>query len=143
ATLLVQRGKVARFDIGFIGVGNSEISKDKLSRYAREVEMAGGKSSSVTFIIVDRLPKTGKTQKAADAIGAEIVQMSMKYWPKELAQKLGNRVGIKHELQTMPDGEISDYLARKLAGIPVQDFLVGVSAEELEQEEEMPEAEDE
>jgi hypothetical protein len=141
ATLLVQRGKIVRFDIGFIGVGNSEISKDKLSRYAREVEMAGGKSSSVTFIIVDRLPKTGKTQKAADNIGAEIVQMSWKYWPKELAQKLGNRVGIKHELQDMPDGDISAYLARRLATIPVQDFLTGVSAEELEQETEMAEAE--
>lgn len=105
--------------------------------------MAGGKSSSVTFIIVDRLPKTGKTQKAADAIGAEIVQMSMKYWPKELAQKLGNRVGIKHELQEMSDGEISDYLAKKLAGIPVQDFLTGVSADTLEADTEMAEAGDE
>lgn len=32
ATLVVSPGKVARFDIGFIGPGNSEISKDKLSR---------------------------------------------------------------------------------------------------------------
>jgi hypothetical protein len=143
ATLLIKRGKVARFDIGFIGAGNSEISKDKLSRYAREFEMAGGKSSSVTFIIVDRLPKTGKTQKAADAVGAEIVQMSMKFWPKELAQKLGNRVGIKHKLQALPDRDISEYLARQLATISVQDFLVGVSPEELEQDAEMPEADDE
>ncbi|HEV2912358.1 MAG TPA: CfrBI family restriction endonuclease [Pyrinomonadaceae bacterium] len=142
ATLLVQRGKLARFDIGFIGVGNSEISKDKLSRYAREVEMAGGKSSSVTFIIVDRLPKTGKTQKAAEAIGAEIIQMSMKYWPRELAQRLGARLGIKHELQKLPDSRISDYLEGKLNAIPVQEFLVGVSQADLEQDKEMPEAEE-
>lgn len=140
ATLLVQRGKVARFDIGFIGAGNSEISKDKLSRYARELELAGGKRSSVTFIVVDRLPKTGKTQKAAEAIGAEIVQMSMKYWPKELAQKLGSRLGIKHELRSLPDAQISEYLAQSLASIPVQDFLTGVAAEALEQETEMVEA---
>lgn len=143
ATVVVKLGKVARFDIGFIGVGNPEISKDKLSRYARQLERAGGKSTSTTFIIVDRLPKTGKTQKAADAIGAEIVQMSMQYWPRELAQKLGVRLGIRHELQEMPDSKIGDYLARKLELIPVQDFLVGISQDQLEQDTEMPEAAEE
>ncbi len=143
ATLLVKRGKLARFDIGFIGAGNSEISKDKLSRYAREVEMAGVKRSSVTFIVVDRLPKTGKTQEAADAIGAEIIQMSMKYWPRELAQRLGVRLGIKHPLQKIADGEISDYLERQLNAIQVQEFLVGVSPADLQQEEEVPEVEEE
>ena len=143
ATLLVKKGKLARFDIGFIGEGNSEISKDKLSRYAREVEMAGGKSASVTFIIVDRLPKTGKTQKAAEAIGAEIIQMSMKYWPRELAQRLGARLGIKHELQKLADSKIGDYLERKLDAIPVQEFLVGVSPADLEQDEEIQKAEEE
>lgn len=143
ATLLVKRGKLARFDIGFIGVGNSEISKDKLSRYAREIEFAGGKRSSVTFIVVDRLPKTGKTQKAAEAIGAEIIQMSMKYWPRELAQRLGARLGIKHPLQRMPDDEISDYLEKELSAISVQEFLVGVTAADLEQEQQVPEAEEE
>jgi hypothetical protein len=141
ATLLVKRGKLARFDIGFIGAGNSEISKDKLSRYAREVEMAGGRRASVTFIIVDRLPKTGKTQKAAEAIGAEIIQMSMKYWPRELAQRLGARFGIKHELQKLADNKISDYLEKKLKTIPVQEFLIGVSSEDLEQDREIPDAE--
>ncbi len=135
ATLLFEPGKIARFDIGFIGIGNSEISKDKLSRYAREMEMAGGRSSSVTFIIVDRLPKTGKTQKAAEQIGAEIVQMSMQFWVKELAQKLGDRLGFQHRLQTMEDEVIGSYLERELSLIPVQDFLSGVSVGELAQEE--------
>ena len=143
ATALIELGKVVRFDIGFIGPGNSEISKDKLSRYAREVEIAGGKSSSVTFIVVDKLPKKGKTQAAAVAIGAEIIQMSMHHWTKELAQKLGDRFGFRHELQTMPDAEISDYIAAKLKAIRVQDFLTGVSAEQLDQDIELPEVEDE
>lgn len=124
-------------------MGNSEISKDKLSRYAREVEIAGGKSSSITFIVVDRLQKTGKTQKAAAAIGAEIIQMSMQHWTRELAQKLGDRFSFQHELQTMSDADISDYLATKLKSIPVQDFLTGVSAEQLDQDTELPETEDE
>ena len=133
ATLLIKRGRLARFDIGFIGVGNSEVSKDKLSRYAREIEITGGRHSSTTFIIVDRLPGTGKTQQAATAIGAEIIQMSMKYWPRELAQRLGARLGIRHELQNIADNEIDDYLQEKLMGIPVQDFLTGVSPADLEQ----------
>jgi hypothetical protein len=131
ATLLVQPGKLVRFDIGFIGVGNSEISKDKLSRYAREMEGNSGKSSSMTFIVVDRLPRTGKTQKAAEAIGAEIIQMSMQFWPRELALRLNARFGITHELQKMPDEKIGDYLRGKLSKLEVQDFLTGLSTEDL------------
>jgi hypothetical protein len=140
ATVRVSQGRLARFDIGFIGVGNSEISKDKLSRYGLEVETLGVKSSSVTFIVVDRLPKTGKTQTAATKIGAEIVQMSMQYWVRDLAQRMGDRLKFTHELQTLPDAEISDYLTEKLAVIPVQDFLIGVAPEELDQDTELPEA---
>lgn len=134
ATLLVSPGKLARFDIGFIGPGNSEISKDKLSRYAREVEVAGEKSSSVTFIVVDRLPKTGKTETAAKAIEAEIIQMSMKHWPRELAVRLGERLDIKHKLQDLSDEEIGDFLKAAVDDVAVQDFLVGVSASDLEVE---------
>jgi len=131
ATLLFQPGKIARFDIGFIGVGNSEISKDKLSRYAREFETNKGRGSSVTFIVVDRLPQTGKTQSAANATGAEIVQMSMQFWPRELARVLGSRLGVSHELQNMPEGKIEPYLREKLSSIQVQDFLSGLSTEDL------------
>jgi hypothetical protein len=139
ATLLVQPGRLARFDIGFIGAGNSEISKDKLSRYAREIELGGGRIASTTFIIVDRLPKTGKTQRAAEQIGAEIVQMSMQYWVRELAQRLGGRMGIKHELQTISGDAIEEYLRHKLTQIRVQDFLSGITAEELQGEAETTE----
>ncbi len=132
ATLLLQPGKLARFDIGFIGVGNSEISKDKLSRYEREREVAGSRHNSVTFIVVDRLPATSKTQQAAERIGAEIIQMSMQFWPRELAQRLGKRLGIQHELQTMPDSQIASYLRAQLATIPMQDFLADVSLDRLE-----------
>jgi CfrBI restriction endonuclease. len=126
ATLLVQPGKLARFDIGFIGPGNSEISKDKLSRFEREMEVFGGKSSSVTFIVVDRLPRTGKTENAAKRIGAEIVQMSMQYWPRDLARRLGTRFGIKHKLQDLSDGEMDNYLSKKLKSIAIQEFLNNV-----------------
>ncbi len=132
ATLLISPGKLARFDIGFIGPGNSEISKDKLSRYAREIEREGTKHNSVTFIIVDRLPQTGKTKQAAKEIEAEIIEMGLQFWPKLLAEKLGERLDYQHELQTMPNEEISGYLKRKLAPVAIQEFLVGVSAADLE-----------
>lgn len=137
ATLIFRRGQVARFDMGFIGRGNSEISKDKLSRYEREAEAAGGKHSSVTFIIVDRLPtKSKKTQEAANKIGAEIIQMHWQYWPRRLAERLGERLGFVHELQTMPDNKIREYLTNQLADIPIQDFLTAITIGELEEENE-------
>ena len=131
ATLLLSPGKLARFDIGFIGPGNSEISKDKLSRYAREIERDGTKHDSSTFIIVDRLPKTGKTEQAAREIEAEIVQMGLQFWPKLLAQKLEVRLGYRHELSAMPDSQVRAYLERKLAPVAIQDFLIGVSPADL------------
>jgi hypothetical protein len=132
ATLIVKPGKVAKFDIGFIGPGNSEISKDKLSRFTVKEENVEFVGSSVTFIIVDRLPMTGRTEKAADAIGAEIVQMSMQYWVRDLAQRLGRRLGVRHELQTMDDAYIGPYLEENLSKIAIQDFLAGVATESTE-----------
>jgi len=143
ATIRLRPGRLARFDIGFIGPGNSEISKDKLSRYAREIEIDGATSNSVTFIVVDRLPQTGKPERAAREIGAEIVQMSMQFWPRYLALKLEERLGFKHELQHMPDNQMHDYLKAKLNAIAIQDFLINVSPEDLEVDTDLPEVEDE
>jgi hypothetical protein len=132
ATVLLKPGKLVRFDIGFIGPSNPEISKDKLSRYSREFELKGKSTSSKTFVVVDRLPTTSKTSSLAKRIGAEIVQMSMQYWPRDLAQRLSKRSGYVHELAAMTDSSIDDYLARKLESIRVQDFLSGISVAELD-----------
>ncbi len=132
ATILLKPGKLARFDIGFIGPGNPEISKDKLSRYEREAEVAGATHASSTFIVVDRLPETSKTKDAAERIGAEIIQMSMQYWPRDVAQRLKKRLGFEHDLQTLPDKEIRPFLTDALASVPIQDFLADVSVEQLE-----------
>lgn len=137
ATLLLSPGKLARFDIGFIGPGNSEISKDKLSRYAREIERQGIVHDSVTFIVVDRLPQTGKTNQAARDIGAEIIQMSWQRWPKMLAQRLEDRLGYKHDLASLPDDQVTGYLERQLNPIAIQDFLVGISPADLQDDSEV------
>ena len=132
ATLLLRPGKLARFDIGFIGRGNPEISKDKLTRYAREIEMGGKAYASQTFIIVDRLPDTSKTREAAAQIGAEIVQMSMQYWPRDLAQRLEKRIGYKHPLGSMPDAKIEGYLKTRMSRIIIENFLAGLSPSDSE-----------
>jgi hypothetical protein len=143
ATLLYRPGRLIRFDIGFIGPGNSEISKDKLSRYEREMEIVGATHDSITFIVVDRLPQTSKTKAAANKIGAEIIQMSMRYWPRDIAMRLNERIGFEHELLALPDTQIEEYLRSSLANIPIQDFLTGVSVAELQDDAELPEVEQE
>jgi hypothetical protein len=132
ATLVIEPGKLARFDIGFIGLGNPEITKDKLSRLAREIEHDGGTSSSVTFVIVDRLPKSGTTEKAAEKIGTGLVQMYMQIWPRSLAKSMGEKVGLKHRMAKMSDAEIRKFLKEGMDKMPVQDFLSGVSVQDLE-----------
>lgn len=134
ATAIYKPGKLARFDIGFIGPGNSEISKDKLSRYARVAERGPASYSSKTFIVVDRLPRTGKTQAAARLIDAEIVQMSMKYWPRELAQHLGKWFGTKYELAGVKDAQVEHYLRDRLQHVPLQEFLADVVVDAAEDE---------
>jgi len=123
ATAIISPGRIAKFDIGFIGPGNSEISKDKLSRFGAQLQSGGELKSSVTFIIVDRLPKTDKTIQAALNIGAEIVQMSMQIWPKELSIKMKERFDFKHEIQEIPDDQLESYLNTKLSEINLLEFI--------------------
>ncbi|MCC6444177.1 MAG: CfrBI family restriction endonuclease [Armatimonadetes bacterium] len=135
AALIYRSGKLARFDIGFIGRGNPEISKDKLSRYEREAEIMGGRHQSVTFILVDRLPANSmKTQEAAQRIGAEIIQMHWQYWPRDLARRLGERFEYIHPIQLMSDQELDHFLSAQLEQVRIQDFLSAVTLEELESE---------
>jgi hypothetical protein len=114
---------VARFDIGFIGKGNPEIMKDKLTRFAREVRSHGIKHSSRNFIVVDRMPDTKKTAEAARKSGSEIVQMSMQFWPQELAKLTEARLGYHAEILDVAEDDLSDYLMEKMASMPILNFL--------------------
>lgn len=123
ATIRLRAGKLARFDIGFIGKGNPEIMKDKLTRYASEVELYGLRNTSQTFIIVDRMPETGKTVESAEKARSEIVQMSMQFWPQDLARQIKSRLGYEAEILNIPEANLTDYLAEKIAPIPILNFL--------------------
>ncbi|MCL2298310.1 MAG: CfrBI family restriction endonuclease [Proteobacteria bacterium] len=118
ATAVIGSGKIALFDIGFIGAGNSEITKDKLSRFSAENNMGGTRAQSRTFIIIDRLPNTRKTHNAAQRLQTELVQMSMKFWPLELAQKL-KAVGWNSELAEIDEANAAVWLEQHIANIDI------------------------
>jgi hypothetical protein len=50
ATLLYEAGKGVRFDIGFIGRGNPEISLDKVTRFEREISLGRSRWYLATII---------------------------------------------------------------------------------------------
>lgn len=123
ATALWQAGQGARFDIGFIGRGNPEISLDKVTRFAREIELGRARWYMATLIIVDRIGPGSKIVDLARRADGDIVQMSMAYWPQEVAQILNRRMEFEHPLVNMPRSEISDYLREAIKDVPLADFL--------------------
>lgn len=123
ATIRLRPGKLARFDIGFIGKGNPEIMKDKLTRYANEIEQNGKANFSQTFIIVDKMPETTKTSEAAQKSGSEIIQMSMQFWALTLAKRLKARLGYSAEILSVPEDQLNDYIEQKLQPVPILNFL--------------------
>lgn len=131
ATIRLRPGKLARFDIGFIGKGNPEIMKDKLTRYSSEIEQNGRTNLSQTFIIVDRMPETTKTAEMANKSGTEIIQMSMQFWASELAIRLKNRLGYSAKILSVPEDRLRNYIERKLRSIPILNFLGSNTLREL------------
>ncbi|MBT9161944.1 MAG: hypothetical protein DDT27_00487 [Dehalococcoidia bacterium] len=74
ATLLYQAGKGVRFDIGFIGRGNPEISLDKVSRFEREISLGSSKWYMGTIIIVDRIGTNSRIERLAKDIGGTVMR---------------------------------------------------------------------
>ncbi len=124
ATALIRPGQGVRFDIGFIGRGNPEITLDKLTRFEREVEMGREKWYMASFIIVDRIGKNSRIPEVARQVGATVIQMSMSYWIRLLAQELKRQTGYTHELADLPDERMEGYLRGRLAEVPVEKLVV-------------------
>jgi len=126
ATLLYQPGKGIRFDIGFIGRGNPEISLDKVSRFEREIELGSTKFFMGTIILVDTIGKRSRISQLAEAISGTIIQMSMVYWPKLVAIELNKKLGFNHDLVNMPDSRVQRYLKDKILEVPLESFITKV-----------------
>jgi hypothetical protein len=123
ATIIIKPGQGVRFDIGFIGRGNPEISLDKVTRFEREMVLGRQTHYMGTYIIVDRIGENSKIEELAKGVGGEIIQMSLAYWPKTIAELLKKDVGYTHPIIKMKDNDISDYLSKELKKVNVIKYI--------------------
>lgn len=123
ATLLYELGKGVRFDIGFIGRGNPEISLDKVTRFEREVSLGHSNYYMATIILVDRIGANSRIKTLAEEIGGTIIQMSASYWPKQVADVLKRSLGFEHSILEMDDRKVENFLREKMQSVPLQDFI--------------------
>jgi hypothetical protein len=102
-----------------------------VSRFQRQEEIRGRSWYMATIIIVDRLGEDSKVEKQAKEINGDIVQMSASYWPREVARLLKARLQFEHELASMKDGEVEDYLKERLRTVPIESFINTLPIEEI------------
>lgn len=123
ATLLLRPGQAIRFDIGFIGRGNPEISLDKVTRFTREIELAGRHYYVSTIIIVDRIGHGSRIENLAREVEGHIVQMSEGYWPQKVARLLKREFDYDSALAELDQSEVRRYLKDRLVTSPLETFL--------------------
>ena len=123
ATVLVKPGVGARFDLGFIGPGNSEISLDKVSRFEREMEYGRQLHYMSTIILVDRIGEGSRITKMAEEINGSIIQMSMTYWVKEVAEVLHEKLEFKHELLKLSNEQSLEFIKREVDKVDLKAFM--------------------
>ena len=123
ATLLLELGEGIRFDIGFIGPGNTEISLDKVSRFEKQMEYGQGKFRMSTLILVDRIGEKSRIPKLAKQIGGRIIQMSMSNWVSELAQIISEKTSSPHPYVQMREKAVFRSIKEKIKSVVLTDFL--------------------
>ena len=123
ATLLYQKGQGVRFDIGFIGRGNTEISLDKVSRFEREISLGRSTFYMATIILVDRIGKNSRIEKMAEDIDGTIVQMSAGFWPQQISKILNETLGLEHPLVNMAENDVEEYLQKAMLDVPLGEFI--------------------
>lgn len=122
ATLLLKAGTGVRFDIGFIGLGNSEISLDKVSRFEREWEYGRQLHYMSTIIIVDRIGSNSRIIELAARINGRIVQMSGSYWVKEVCHILKDTIGFEHRILKLTNEQSLGYTKNEMLKIDFKAF---------------------
>jgi hypothetical protein len=131
--LLISPGQTVCFDLGFIGRGNPEITKDKVSRFERNMEINRQQYQSTTCIIVDRVGEGSTLEAHANRVGAKIIQMSISYWPKVLAQRLSNNFGYKSEILNCPPADLPALFQKKLTAVSFENFVHGLTISTVEE----------
>lgn len=123
ATLLYKPGVGVRFDIGFIGPGNTEISLDKVSRFERETEFGRQLHYMSTIILVDRIGEGSRISEMAKKINGDIVQMSMTHWTKEVAEILKEKIGFKHPILDLSNSQSLTYIKEEMKKVNLRKFM--------------------
>lgn len=131
ATLLIAPGQGVRFDIGFIGRGNPEITLDKVSRFERVAEFDNERYGVSTFIIVDTIPKKGNLEQRAQEIDGTVIQMSMTYWPRTLARHLNERFEeYWDEIIDADHRRVDELIRNRLTDVPLTALLQKAAEDE-------------
>ncbi|OIO30715.1 hypothetical protein AUJ77_02825 [Candidatus Nomurabacteria bacterium CG1_02_43_90] len=123
ATIIIKPGQGIRFDIGFIGRGNPEISLDKVTRFEREMTFGRQTHYMGTYIVVDRIGEKSSIEELAKAVGGSIIQMSLAYWPRTIAELLKKDVGYEHPILKMKDAEMAQFLRKALDKVDVVKYV--------------------
>lgn len=124
ATALLKPGFGIRFDIGFIGAGNTEISLDKVSRFERVMERNGYKNSTTTIVLIDRIGDRSRAETMAHNIGGHIIQMSGTFWVYELAKTIKEIYPFYHNPMQNITKEFSlSYIKERVKQIDLSIFL--------------------
>ena len=123
ATLLFTKGKGVRFDIGFIGRGNPEISLDKVTRFERFEEINGERRYMATIIIVDRIGAGSRIEGMAEDVDGHIVQMSGTYWPKKVAEILNDINGYEDDILHVNGMELQNLIRSRLEKVNFAELL--------------------
>ena len=123
ATLLLKPGLGVRFDIGFIGPGNPEISLDKVSRFEKEMDYGMKLHFMTTIIVVDRIGEGSRIKELAQKINGNIVQMSMTYWVKEICQILKSTIGFNHKILILSNEASLKYINDEMKKIDLNRFI--------------------
>lgn len=123
ATLLVKKGVGVRFDIGFIGKGNTEISLDKVSRFERVMERDGCNHTTFTIILVDNIGENSRITTMATAIDGTILQMREHYWVYNLALTLKSKCGYVSDILLGTKEDSLRYIDVKMKDVDLRQFL--------------------
>lgn len=121
ATAIWRLGQGVRFDIGFIGRGNPEITLDKVTRFEREEEIAGRSTHLKTFIIVDVVGPKSSIIEQARRVDGVIVQMSSSNWVKTLGAELEKVLeGFNSPVAKLTPNEYRKYIESQVAKAPLE-----------------------
>lgn len=124
ATALLKAGSGIRFDIGFIGRGNTEVSLDKVSRFEREMERNGFKSNTITIILIDTIGEKSRIEDMAKNIDGHIIQMSGTYWVHKLAETIKAAFPFyNNPLLHISKEQSLQYLKDRMSDIDLSKFL--------------------